>query len=127
MKSPLKKLQDKIWALCRELVYERDKNEDGTIDCFTCPARDLQGSNRQLGHVPWPKSVLSAFLKYDLRVLRYQCISCNIWHGGMGAEAYKKLLETHGKKWMNRLEKDRQISVKANDHYAKLLKEYEQI
>jgi hypothetical protein len=126
MKTANRKLQDKIWELCRELVYKRD-NIGGIINCFTCPAVDIQGSNRQLGHVPWPKSVLSAYLKYDLRCLKYQCYACNINRGGMGAEAYKRLLREHGKRWMNQLEKDRQKSVKASDHYAKLIREYESI
>jgi len=124
MKSNLKKIQDELWQHCRRLVYNRD-NVDGLIDCYTCSAKNIEGSNRQLGHVPWPKSVLSAFLKYDLRCLKYQCYSCNINKGGMGAEAYKRLLKENGKSWMNNLEKDRQKSVKAIDHYTKILKEYE--
>jgi hypothetical protein len=126
MKTPLKKIQDELWEHCRRLVYERD-NIDGVINCYTCGAADLQGSNKQLGHGPWPKSVLSAFLKYDLRVLHYQCSACNIWHGGMGAEYYKRLSKELGKKGMAQLERDRQVTVKASDHYIKLLNEYEKI
>jgi hypothetical protein len=124
MKTKVKKIQDELWQHCRRLVYNRD-NVDGLIDCYTCSAKNIEGSNRQLGHVPWPKSVLSAFLKYDLRCLKYQCYSCNINKGGMGAEAYKRLLKENGKAWMDNLEKDRQKSVKAIDQYNKLLKEYE--
>jgi hypothetical protein len=124
MKTKVKKIQDELWQHCRRLVYNRD-NVDGLIDCYTCSAKNIEGSNRQLGHVPWPKSVLSAFLKYDLRCLKYQCYSCNINKGGMGAEAYKRLLKENGKVWMDNLEKDRQKSVKAIDQYNKLLKEYE--
>lgn len=127
MKSELKKVQKKLWKECRRIVFNRDKNEDGTIDCFTCPARDLIGRNCQLGHGPWPESVLSAFLKYDLRVLHYQCSRCNLWNGGMGAEYYKRALEKYGKKWMKKLEKDKQKSVKAIDHYKKLLEEYSKL
>lgn len=79
------------------------------------------------GHVPWPKSVLGAFLKYDLRVLRIQCFTCNIHRGGMGAEAYKKMLKEIGKKEMAKLEKDRLKIIKAKDHYTKLLSEYEKL
>jgi hypothetical protein len=125
-KSTQKELEDKIWKYCRTLVYNRD-NVYGQIDCFTCPAKNIEGRNRQLGHVPWPKSVLSAFLKYDLRCLKYQCYACNINRGGMGAEAYKRLLKENGKSWMKQLEKDKQKSVKATDHYAKLITEYELI
>lgn len=125
-KSAIKKVQDALWKECRRLVYERD-NVDGIINCYTCGAFDLQGSNRQLGHGPWPKSVLGAFLKYDLRVLHYQCSACNLWHGGMGAEYYKKLAKELGKKGMKQLEKDRQKTVKAIDHYTKLLNDYKNL
>jgi hypothetical protein len=42
----------------------------------------------------------------------------------MGAEYYKRLSKELGKKGMAQLERDRQVSVNAYDHYVKLLKEY---
>lgn len=77
--------------------------------------------------MPWPKASLGAYLKYDLRVLRYQCYSCNIYKGGMGAEAYKRMLKEEGQPYMDKLEMDRQVSVKASDFYKELLAEYKQI
>jgi hypothetical protein len=125
MKSPLKKIEGQLWQECRRLVLARDKNEDGTVDCFTCSAKNLIGSNCQLGHGPWPKDILNPFLKYDLRVLHYQCSRCNIWHGGMGGEYYKRLLKEKGTKWLAKLEKDREKVVDKLDFYTQLLKKYE--
>lgn len=45
----------------------------------------------------------------------------------MGAEAYKRMLKEEGKDYMEKLEKDRNISVKAYDFYQKLLEEYKTI
>lgn len=127
-KQSLSAIQRKIWVECRRIVYERDKNPDGTIDCYTCPAKDLQGSNRQLGHGPWPKSTLGAYLKYDFRrVLRFQCARCNLFHGGMGAEFYKRLKNELGEGAFSQLEKDRQKTVKAMTHYIALLAEYSKL
>ena len=121
-KQPISKIQKLIWQELRRvagIIYKKD--------CYTCPAKNLQGANCQLGHCPYPKSTLGAFLKYDLRLVRWQCYSCNINKGGMGAEAYKRMLREEGKAYMDLLEKDRQKSVKAYDFYLDLLKYYQGI
>lgn len=72
----------------------------------------------------WPKASVGALLKYDLRILRPQCYYCNINLGGRGADFYKRMTEENGSAYMEQLEKDRQISVKAYDHYASLILQY---
>lgn len=99
-------------------------NKDGSVDCYTCGAKNLQGSNRQLGHVPWPKATLGANLKYDLRVLKWQCFRCNINFSGLGGVAYPKMEREYGKEFMEQLERDRNVSVKAIDFYQQLLEKY---
>lgn len=118
-KQPISKIQKLLWQECRRVADILYKN-----DCYTCHAKNLTGSNKQLGHVPYPKSTLGAFLKYDMRVLRWQCFACNIHHGGMGAEAYKKMLREEGKAFMKQLEQDRQKTIKAYDFYVELLETY---
>ncbi len=118
-KQSISKLQRELWQECRrvaDILYKPD--------CYTCPAKNLTGSNKQLGHVPYPKSTLGANLKYDMRVLRWQCFACNINKGGQGAEAYKRMLREEGKAYMDKLEADRQKSVKAYDYYLELLETY---
>ena len=121
-KQPISKIQRLLWEECRrvaDILYKPD--------CYTCPAKNLTGSNKQLGHVPYPKSVLGANLKYDMRVLRWQCMRCNVHMGGMGAEAYKRMLREEGKAYMDKLEEDRQKTVKAYTHYEELLEYYKSI
>jgi len=125
-KSPQRKLEDEIWQHCRRIVFNRD-SKDGKVDCYTCPATDLQGSNKQLGHVPWPKATLGAFLKYDLRLLKYQCFRCNINFSGMGGIAYPKMILENGAEFMNTLENERKITTKAIDHYKELLDKYSKL
>ena len=121
-KQPISGLKRKLELLCKLIMRKQYPNV-----CYTCGQTGLIGSNWQTGHVPWPKSVLGAYLKYDLRVIRPQCWLCNIHHGGMGAEAYIKMLEEIGEEKMAQLQKDRQVTVKAYDHYMKLISEYEDI
>lgn len=117
-KQKISVLQKKLWAECRRLADQMYPNE-----CYTCGAKNLQGSNKQLGHVPWPKSTLSAGTKYDMRFLRWQCMRCNIHGGGMGAVAYAKMLaENPGE--LSQMEKDRHQLGKAYDIYLTLLAEY---
>lgn len=121
-KKSISKIQRELWVECRrvaELWYKKD--------CYTCPAKNLVGSNCQLGHVPYPKSVLGANLKYDMRVLRWQCFACNIHRGGAGAEAYKRMLKEEGQPYMDLLERNKQETIKAYDHYLQLLEYYKTI
>lgn len=117
---PISKIQRKIWEHCRRIKYKP------VVDCYTCGAKDLQGSNRQLGHM-WAKASIGANLKYSLDILEWQCSRCNIWNGGMGADFYKRKLKELGKKRMDELEKMRNESVKAYDYYLELLQKYENL
>ena len=120
-KSPQRKIEDALWEECKRITREQFGNV-----CYTCGARGLQGSNWHTGHM-WSKASLSAFLKYDLRVLRPQCYNCNVNRGGQGADFYAKMLKIEGKDYMERLEQDRQKTVQAHDFYKKLLEEYKTI
>ena len=75
----------------------------------------------------WAKASLGTYLKYDIRLLRPQCYFCNINCGGQGAIFYKKMLDEKGKKFMDQLEKDKQVTVKAIDHYITILEHYKSL
>lgn len=107
-KSPLTKAKKALWQVTRKLVFQTY----GT-DCFTCEAKDLQGTNLQCGHVPWPKAILSTPAQYDIRFLRPQDYRCNINHGGMGATAFIKMkdngVDVVGELWKYHLETRAQV------------------
>lgn len=85
-KSPLKKLKEKLWKLCREIqIAKYGRN------CYTCGAKDLQGSNLHLGHFI-PSSVCSTEMRYDLDNLRPCCYHCNINLSGNWIEYEKHLI-----------------------------------
>ena len=114
-------IQNKLWELCKQIIRKRYRNT-----CYTCSATCLQGSNWHTGHL-WSKASLGAYLKYDLRVLRPQCYNCNINRGGMGADFYTKVLSELGKEEMEKLQKDRRVTVQAYEHYMSLIPKYEEI
>ena len=118
-KSEISKVQRKLWELCKQ--YTRGKYGN---TCYTCRKGGLEGSNWHTGHY-LPKASLGAYLKYDPRVLRPQCYHCNINLGGAGADYHLRLIEEEGKPYVNRIHKDRQITVKALDHYYKMIEWYQ--
>lgn len=120
-KQPISLLQKKLWAECKRIIREQFGNT-----CYTCGKKGLEGHNWHTGHL-FPKGSLGAYLKYDLRLLRPQCYHCNINLGGNGAVFYQKMLKIEGKEYMEKLEADKKISVKAYPFYENLLKEYKEI
>jgi len=120
-KSPLKKLKETLWQLCREITIKRYGS-----DCYTCPSKALSGSNRHLGHFI-SSSVCSTELRYSLDNLRIQCYSCNIHKSGNWL-AYEKHLIQDG---INpQVLKDRNEATKGGmyreDFYLQKIEEYKQ-
>ena len=118
---PIKTIKNKLWILCKIIIRSRYGNE-----CYTCPKKGLKGKNWHTGHMI-PKSVLGVFLKYDLRLLRPQCGYCNKWLGGNGAIFEKKMRDTEGHAYVDKIHNDRMIFVKERDHYPQLLQKYERL
>lgn len=119
-KQSISKIQRKIWEHCKRLIRQMYPPF-----CYTCGRGPLSGSNLQTGHM-WAKASLGAILKYDLRILRPQCMTCNLWQGGRGADFYKRMLQEIGEDKMKELELLRNKTVKALDYYIKILNDYEQ-
>lgn len=87
-KTDYKKLQERVWQLCREIKgLLEEKN------CYTCNATNLVGVNCQLGHGK-AKGSLSIKYQYDLRNLHWQCFNCNINLGGMSDIFIAKMEKT---------------------------------
>jgi 5-methylcytosine-specific restriction endonuclease McrA len=104
-KSPLSKLKKQLWQLCREITIKRDGS-----DCYTCPSKALEGSNRQLGHFI-SSSICSTELRYDLDNLRIQCYSCNINKSGNWLAYENRLKREYGEEYVQEL-KERNENTK---------------
>lgn len=117
-KQTISKIQRTLWNLCKEITRKNYPHS-----CYTCGASNLTGSNLQTGHMI-AKASLGAFLKYDLRLLRPQCFKCNINHGGRGADFIENMRRIEGNEYVDKILKDRNITVKAMDHYTQLIDKY---
>ena len=120
-KAKISTLQVKLWELCKKII----RRAYGNV-CYTCGRGGLEGSNWHTGHM-LPKASLGAYLKYDLRVLRPQCWSCNLNLGGNGAIFIENMRAIEGDEYVDKILADRQISVKAYDHYEFLLEKYHEL
>lgn len=117
----MKQITTKLWKLCREISDKKYPN----AKCFTCDAQ-ISGSNKQLGHFI-PSSIGGAYLRYDLRNLRWQCMRCNVHAGGNGAEYYVRMVKENGQEYVDQLFQDKQKSIKAYDYLLELLEKYKNL
>jgi len=120
-KQSISLIQRKIWEECKRIIRVRYKNV-----CYTCGRVGLEGSNWHTGHL-LAKASLGAYLKYDLRLLRPQCYNCNINLGGNGAIFIENMRAIEGNEYVDKILADRKETVKAIDHYLKVLEEYKSI
>lgn len=81
-KTDRKKLEERIWELCKQITRKRYINPDGTWSCYTLGTRMSNPQDVHTGHGK-PKGVLSLRFQYDLRNLRPQSYHANINLGGM--------------------------------------------
>lgn len=119
-KSDIKKVQDKLWEECKRII----KIRYGDV-CYTC-GKTVTGSNRHTGHM-FAKASVGAYLKYDLRILRPQCYFCNINCGGQGAIFIENMRRIEGDDYVDTILRDRNVTVKAQEYYEKLLDVYKDI
>lgn len=120
-KQPISKIQRQLWEECKRIT----RRDCGNV-CYTCRKTGLEGSNWHTGHM-FAKASIGAYLKYDLRILKSQCYFCNINCGGRGADFIERMRQEKGEEYVNKIIKDKQVTVKAYDHYLKLLEEYKQM
>lgn len=126
-KTNIKKLKDRLWELCKQIVRIKYKNKDGTWNCYTCGKLIDIPAKAQTGHFI-ASATCGAFLRYDLRNLRIQDYFCNINLGGNGAVFYKNLVEEKGQGYVDELFRDKNVIIKADEFwYLEKIEEYEDI
>lgn len=97
-------------------------------DCYTCPRKNLEGSDRQGGHVPWASSELSTICRYDIRYIRAQCYNCNINKSGRGAVALEKMKsEGIDTDWLWHLNEQTKGKVCKSDFFEAVIEEYKSL
>lgn len=120
-RSPLAKLKDRLWELCKELtrkVYGHN--------CYTC------GTYVEYPHTGHfiTDSTCSTELSYDLKNLRPQCYACNIFRSGDWTTFERNLIRDHGQEYVDELKRRNQATkgLKYDELWYKgKIEEYEKL
>lgn len=99
-KSPIRKLKDELWQLCRKIIKKQYPHK-----CWTCGIDMIDGTqNFHIGHFI-SSSICSTYMRYYLGNLRPQCSGCNVWKSGNWIAFEKHLLEENGENYVKELKK----------------------
>lgn len=112
-KVTVTQLKKKLWEECKRIVRKTYISDDGVYRCFTCGKLIENMSSVHTSHFI-PSAACGAYLRYDLRNLRICCYFCNVNLGGNGAVFYRRLVETEGQEYVDKLFTDKNISIKAD-------------
>lgn len=93
-KKLIRSLKTKVWKLCKDITRSRYPNV-----CYTCKKENLEPKQMHTGHFLKEKS-LPLQLKYDLRILRIQCPTCNLFLDGNEGRYAIQLIKDHGHEYI---------------------------
>lgn len=118
-KKTITKLKKDLWPLISQFVRLSHANEEGFVQCYTCPAVKFWETRPkeaiygiQAGHC-FTQGGHKATI-FDLDNIRPQCYQCNINNSGEGAVFRGNLEREYGGKWMDNLERRAKQSYKAD-------------
>lgn len=117
-KTKLALAKEKLWKTLKQVISIRDGDT-----CISCGAKGIHGHNKHGGHFI-PSASCGGFLRYDIRNVWVQCATCNLYHSGAGAEYTIELQKRFGKKFVEQLIADKNVSIKLDIHYITALDEY---
>ena len=100
-KTPLAKLKDELWELCKQLTRQKYGH-----NCYTCGVYVLYPHT---GHFI-TDSTCSTELSYDLKNLRPQCYPCNVHKSGNWVQFEANLIRDHGIEYIEELKKRNQAT-----------------
>jgi len=86
----IKYLERKVWTECKRIVRNKHIHT-----CISCGEENLEGKNLQTGHL-FREKFLPFQMKKDLRLLRPQCINCNLYRKGNEAWFATNLIRQEG-------------------------------
>lgn len=129
----IKSLEKKAWELCKQIVRKKYKNSSGNWTCYSCGEPIYEAGKCHTGHF-MKKGSLPMALKYDLRILRPQCVGCNLFKDGNESAYAIHLLKDHGEKYLLQLDEDVKYhkghtmgTMESREFLQNLIEEYKKI
>ena len=119
---PLPKLKKKLWRLFSEYVRRRDADENGYVRCISCGSfkhyKEVDAGHFHAGST-------SLALYFDERNVHSQCVRCNKWLSGNGANYALALQRRYGPHILEDLESIKHTRDKFNrGEYEEMIETY---
>jgi hypothetical protein len=116
-----KGIKEKAWQAVRRSVKRRES------DCYTCPAKDLQGVNAQAGHYfPVGHMGSNNALSWHPKLIHLQCSRCNGPGQGMQNEYRHHLIQDYGVEFVEEVEAQR-YKVNPVKDWEEVIKTFDEI
>lgn len=123
-------LKKKLWGIFSRFIRLSHADENGMVRCFTCGALK-NWKEAQAGH--YHHGTVSLNLYFDERNVKPQCVRCNMWLSGNGAEYALGLQRLYGPQILETLDAEKNMRDKYYDSelqsmidmYKMKLKSYE--
>ncbi len=108
MKITLKKAKKKAWSAFSLWIRKSNMNDMGFVTCYTCD-KSVFYKQANAGHGIGGRN--NAIL-FDERIVKPQCVGCNIWGRGQYQVFTRKLIGELGLKTYDKIVKNSSNSVK---------------
>lgn len=123
-KSEYKRLSKQAWHLFSLYVRTKVIDFQGFTYCYTCGIRKHY-SELQAGHCFHKGSGRYKALDFDERNIKQQCIFCNKFKHGMGAEFVLKLVQEYGIEVVEEMKRRRQNEMPlSNDDLKEIINKF---
>lgn len=128
-------IKSRIWAMCRTII----RHTYGTKNCYICGKEITELKKLHTSHL-FKKESLPLPLKFDLRLLRPSCYTCNRQKHGNEGWFVLKLIENEGLEYVLQIVKDikntpdiksvpiqREFLLDLEQKYVKLIESYQRM
>ena len=102
------------------LFIRQKHSENGLVECYTC-RKKMEINQIQCGHY---HSRRFYSVRWEEMNCRPQCVSCNVFKHGNYPEFSKRLIEDHGRQYMDLLEVKKNRKVKLERTFLKVMIEH---
>lgn len=96
----IKSVHNKVWKECKRIIRSKYIHT-----CISCGEENLEGKNLQTGHL-FREKFLPFQMKLDLRLLRPQCITCNLYKKGNESWYATNLIRQEGADYLLNIAED---------------------
>lgn len=121
MRTPITKFKKKAWKAFSLYIRLKDADKQGMVVCYTCD-KPYHYKRTNAGH---GISGRNNSILFEEKIVRVQCVGCNIWGGGKYSVFTRKLIDELGLKGYDKIVSQSRTAVKFTvNNYLEIEQEY---